>query len=204
MTSNAVRVSVASHVNFDSFARLLENMSLITADQVETKTSLKKRELEAYLQMWRERAATLAKQQQAPVESSFYPIMRLLIAGEDTRIYNLKETRLAQLLIKALCLGEMDATKLVNYNIAYDDLGDAVCDIMQKHCSVDEERTLSIEAVNALLDQICAAQSGIGGKEGQLELVRILCQLIKSISPMQFKWLVRILLKKLKVGMNYY
>jgi DNA ligase-4 len=59
---------------------------------------------------------------------------------------------------------------------------------------------LSINEVNFYLDKI--AKSSADGKNGQKELIESIQHLLTNLSALQLKWLLRIILKDLKIGIK--
>lgn len=70
--------------------------------------------------------------------------------------------------------------------------------ILKNRCQ--ESNTLSIEEINSYLDTI--AFNNAKGKTGLKEVNRSIKHLLVSLSALQLKWLIRIILKDLKVGIR--
>jgi DNA ligase-4 len=70
--------------------------------------------------------------------------------------------------------------------------------VLKSRCQ--EESTLSIEEVNAHLDII--ANNNAKGKEGQRQVNTSIKHLLVNLSALQLKWLIRIILKDLKIGIK--
>jgi hypothetical protein len=151
-------ISVGSKISFNSFAKLLENLSKINAASIKGKEDQKRKELETFIQMWNKTASELNElANNVKVTNNFFPVLRLLLPSEDRRIYGLKETRLAGFLIKALGLSDRseDAVKLSNYASYHADFGSAAFDVLNKRfLKQNTEKSFSIEEINKYLDSI--------------------------------------------------
>lgn len=131
--------------------------------------------------------------------------MRLLLPGDDRRVYGLKEVKLAKYLIEALCIASKsdDALKLMNYrapgNAKSDgDFASVAYFVLKNRCR--EDITLSIAEVNNHLDIISSSNSR--GKEGQKDVNNSIKHLLVNLSALQLKWMIRIILKDLKIGIK--
>lgn len=118
-------VSVASRVKFKEVASLLERLAKIDettlgGGRAQGKNDVKKGELQSFMQNWRSLAEKLKTTGQK-VDDNFFPVMRLLLPGDDRRTYGLKEVKLAKSLCENLCIGLKtdDGQKLINYRYNY-------------------------------------------------------------------------------------
>ncbi|CAF1240093.1 unnamed protein product, partial [Didymodactylos carnosus] len=123
-----------------------------------------------------------------------YPILRLLLPQSDREriAYGLKESKLAKHLIDVLSIAKTsaDAQKLTNFRAQKNsrttkgnDFADVVYYVLKNRSN--EDRTLTIYEINSRLDDI-ALENG-RGKDGQ---------------KAKLKWLIRILLKDLKISLK--
>jgi DNA ligase-4 len=70
--------------------------------------------------------------------------------------------------------------------------------VLKNRCQ--ESNTLSVEEVNHYLNVI--SSNNAKGKEGQKEVNESIKHLLVNLSALQLKWLIRIILKDLKIGMK--
>ncbi|XP_059090430.1 DNA ligase 4-like [Tigriopus californicus] len=141
--------------------------------------------------------------------TSLFPLIRLLLPQLDRErgSYGIKETVLARLFIRSLGLGEgsADALRLKNFRApkglgSQSDTGDfaAVLYAIIKDRGYPDGQ-LSVNQVNSFLDQLAEAGAQ-GGQRIQIET--LLMDVFKKMSPVQVKWLVRIILKDMRLGLG--
>lgn len=208
MEANEI-VSVASKIKFKDLASLLERIAKIddapTSARGQGKTEAKKTELQTFIQTWRSIADKL-RSPTSKLDENFFPVMRLLLPADDRRTYGLKEVRLAKALCEALCIGVKtdDGQKLINFRAPLHmkssdgDFASVAYFVLKNRCQ--ESNTLSIEEINHHLDTI--ATQNARGKEGQKEVNDSIKHLLVNLSALQLKWLIRIILKDLKIGIK--
>ncbi len=201
---------VANKISFKSFSNLLEQINKIDESTVKSrsigKNEEKKRCLQKFNELWKTTAKNLESSNiNEKIDDNYFPVMRLLLPMDDRRIYGLKETKLAKYLIDALCIAPKsdDAIKLINYRApnsvkAEGDFASVAYFVLKSRCQ--DLNTLSIDEVNMHLDIISLNNSK--GKEGQKEVSSSLKHLLVSLSAVQLKWLIRIILKDLKIGIK--
>ncbi|XP_041359150.1 DNA ligase 4-like [Gigantopelta aegis] len=192
-------VTVASKVSFTELCGLLEKISKTSGNDK------KKRVLKDFVQKWRNFHDELHSKSN-DTNDSFYPAMRLLLPHLDKErlAYGIKEHMLAKLMIEVLCLGKdsPDATRLLNYKSpknARADAGDfasVAYFVLKNRCP--EKGTLTIEEVNSCLDSI-ATNNAAKKKD---EVRKNILHLLKNLSAMEQKWLIRMIVKELKVGLS--
>ncbi|XP_052257350.1 DNA ligase 4-like [Dreissena polymorpha] len=197
--SAMVTQTVASKVHFSELCGLLEKISKTQGNDK------KKRILQDFVAKWRESHATIHTENDKTTDS-FYPAMRLLLPHlEKERIaYGIKEHMFAKLLIEVLCLGKdsPDAQRLLNYKApktAKADVGDfasVVYFVLQNRCP--SHGTLFIEEVNANLDAI--ATNNAAKKKDVVR--KHIVKLITNMSALELKWLTRMIVKELKMGLS--
>ena len=203
-------VSVSSKVSFKSFAKLLEqiiNIDLTSANaRAIGKNEEKKRTLQKFMERFREMAKHIsAEKKDIKVDDNLFPIIRLLLPGDDRRTYGLKETKLAQYLIDALSIAKKsdDAQKLTNYrapnNVKSEGDFASVAYLVLKNRTQDDS-TLTIEEVNKHLNII--SENNAKGKEGLKEVNKSITHLLVNLSALQLKWLIRVILKDLRIGIK--
>ncbi|XP_071117642.1 DNA ligase 4-like [Haliotis cracherodii] len=192
-------VSVAAKVSFTELCGLLEKISRTQGNDK------KKRVLRDFVEKWRD-FHNETHGENKDTTDSFYPAMRLLLPHlEKERIaYGIKEHMLAKLMIEVLCLGKdsTDATRLLNYKApktARADAGDfasVAYFVLKNRCP--ERGTLTIQEVNVCLDAIATNNAA---KKKELVRKNIL-HLLKNLSALEQKWLIRMIVKELKVGLS--
>lgn len=192
---------VSENTKFKEFADLLESLNKVdmsnNTHRNSTKTDQKKDLLKKFFEKWRLRGTKLSQP-----NPNLFPIIRLLLPDNDRRIYSMKEAKLAQYLIKAFSIADTsnDAQSLRNYKApssvkAEGDFATVAFFALKSRCT---ESTLTIKEINDYLDKISLNNSR--GKEGQNEIVRSFTHLCLNLSAFQLKWLIRIILKDLKIG----
>lgn len=202
MENNTVN-SVGTQITFKSFCNLLEQIIKIDESPQQGrkigKIEEKKNLVKKYIEYWRQTAKT------ANLDDNFYPIMRLLLPHDDDRVYGLKEIKMAKYLIDALCIGSKteDAIKLLNYRAptkikSEGDFASTAYFVLKNRCR--DDLTLSIYEINHHLDQI--AINNAKGKDGQKQVNASIKHLLLNLSAVQLKWLIRIIIKDLKIGIK--
>ncbi|KAL3869402.1 hypothetical protein ACJMK2_042087 [Sinanodonta woodiana] len=196
---SANSVVLASKVKFAELCGLLEK---IWKTQGNDK---KKRILKDFIDHWRQSHETLHKGNNETTDS-FYPAMRLLLPHlEKERVaYGIKENMLAKLLIEVLCLGKEspDAMKLLHYKAPKAARGDAgdfagvAYYVLKNRCP--DRGSLTIYDVNECLDNIATNNAA---KKKDIVRKNILC-LLTNMSAIELKWLIRMIVKELKVGLS--
>ncbi|XP_012578606.1 PREDICTED: DNA ligase 4 [Condylura cristata] len=191
--------TVASHVPFADLCSTLERIqnSKVRAEKV--------RHFREFLDSWRRFHSALHKDQK-DVTDSFYPAMRLILPQleRERMAYGIKETMLAKLYIELLNLpkGGKDALKLLNYRTPTGTRGDAgdfatvAYFVLKPRCL--QKGSLSVQQVNALLDSVASSNAA---KRKDL-VKKSLLQLVSRSSALEQKWLIRMVLKDLKLGVS--
>ncbi|KAH8271125.1 hypothetical protein KR018_000680 [Drosophila ironensis] len=131
-------------------------------------------------------------------ESSFYPVLRLLLPSADTRrdTYGLQITALGRLYTRVLQLAadSTDAVMLQHRSgNMYRDYGDVVFAVLKPRC-FNPPSDLRLHHIHEMLDTI--ANEDTTAKE--IQLVRFAAQ----ASAVEQKWLIRLLLKSLGLGIG--
>lgn len=187
-----------SQVSFEACAKFLEAV----AKESDKKRKLAK--LDKFLEDCRSTMNSIGNSE----SFSLFPIMRLLIPVIDRErgAYGIKETLLAKLYVDMLKLGPTsnDAIKLKNYRAPKSggNQGEAG-DFAAILYSVIKERhyssaKISVFEINQSLDMIVSANAN----EGRSGVTRQLLLLFKKMDALQQKWLVRIILKDMKLGIG--
>lgn len=152
-----------------------------------------------------------------------YPLLRLVLPQLDReRTYNLKEKKIAKLYIAILGMASesRDAQKLEYFTdpkiVASNAVGDfaaVLYDVLKYRslASHSKHNTLTIGDVNALLDELVKAESskkpkqtedGSSTKTATTTRKDVFMRLATGLSATEQKWIVRIILKDLKVGLR--
>ncbi|XP_053419432.1 DNA ligase 4 isoform X2 [Nycticebus coucang] len=197
--SQTSRTVVASHVPFADLCSTLERI------QKSKGREEKIRHFREFLDSWRKFHDALHKNQK-DVTDSFYPAMRLILPQleRERMAYGIKETMLAKLYIELLNLPRegKDALKLLNYRTPTGTHGDAgdfamiAYFVLRPRCP--KKGSLTIQQINDLLDSVASNNSA---KRKDL-VKKSLLQLISQSSALEQKWLIRMILKDLKLGVS--
>ena len=197
MAASQTSQTVASHVPFADLCSTLERI------QKSKGRAEKVRHFKEFLDSWRKFHDALHKNQK-DVTDSFYPAMRLILPQleRERMAYGIKETMLAKLYIELLNLPRdgKDALKLLNYRTPTGTRGDAgdfamiAYFVLKPRCL--QKGSLSIQQVNDILDSIASNNSA---KRKDLMKKSVL-QLITQSSALEQKWLIRMIVKDLKLG----
>ncbi|XP_052739139.1 DNA ligase 4 isoform X1 [Bicyclus anynana] len=139
-------------------------------------------------------------------DSTFFPILRLLLPDceRERGAYNLKETKLGALLVKVLSLNKQsaDAQKLLNFRSIHSSTNESdfasVAYFVLNNRAQQTTPQLKVGAVNEILDKI--AKDEVGNKAPILD--EAFSYAITKLTPQEFKWFLRIILKDLKLSMS--
>ncbi|KAH9499884.1 DNA ligase (ATP) [Bulinus truncatus] len=192
-------VTVASQVKFSELCGLLEKIQNTQGNEK------KKKVLQDFVLKWRSCHQELHKINPDNIDS-FYPAMRLLLPQlERERVaYGIKEHTFAKLLIELLCLGKdsPDSQRLLFYKAPKTaqahagDFASVAYFVLKNRCP--NKGCLSISEVNQDLDAIA-----VGNAAKAKETVRKhLMHLLTSLNPIEIKWLIRMIMKELKIGLS--
>ncbi|KAM8904251.1 DNA ligase 4 isoform 1-T2 [Spinachia spinachia] len=158
-----------------------------------------------FIESWRKFHSALHKDNPKTADS-FYSAMRLIVPSfeRDRMAYGIKENMLAKLYIDVLGLPKNgpEANKLLNYRTPTTSQGEAgdfagmAYFVLKKRCA--SPGTLSIKEVNDFLDSVAINNAG-----KQKDLVKkSLLHLITQSSALEQKWLIRMILKDMKLGIS--
>lgn len=158
-----------------------------------------------FIESWRKFHSAL-HQDDPDTPDSFYPSMRLIVPSceRERMAYGIKESMLAKLYIDVLGLPRngSEANKLLNYRAPTASQGDAgdfagmAYYVLKKRCHA--QGTLSIREVNDFLDSVAVDNAG---KKKDL-VKKSLLHLITRSSALEQKWLIRMILKDMKLGVS--
>lgn len=132
--------------------------------------------------------------------TNVYEVLRLIVPklDRDRDSYNMKEAKLGRTLIKMLDLPPGNDKNVLSksYLMAQyaTDFGDVVYSVIKKYLS-NTKTSLTISDVNKYLDNLTKQ-----GSDSAVE--QILLKLFKNCSPENIRWIIRIILKDLKLGIG--
>ncbi|XP_036687231.1 DNA ligase 4 isoform X2 [Balaenoptera musculus] len=199
MAASQTSQTVASHVPFADLCSTLERI------QKSKGRAEKIRHFKEFLDSWRNFHDALHKNQK-DVTDSFYPAMRLILPQleRERMAYGIKETMLAKLYIELLNLPRegKDALKLLNYRTPTGTRGDAgdfamiAYFVLKPRCL--QKGSLTIQQVNDILDSI--ANNNAAQRKDLVK--KSVLQLITQSSALEQKWLIRMIVKDLKLGFS--
>ncbi|XP_052863875.1 DNA ligase 4-like [Anopheles cruzii] len=133
---------------------------------------------------------------------SAYPVLRLLVPGCDgkRKAYGFLHTLLANGYIRALGLSRdsAEAHQLL-FNETAGDLGDRIAQLVRGRCP--RQGSLTVSDVNHYLDALSNVEWSADVSH-QTRVEQVLAELLKRGSPTDHCWLVRILLKDLRLGVG--
>ncbi|KAI8960384.1 ATP-dependent DNA ligase [Daldinia sp. FL1419] len=139
------------------------------------------------------------------VGNDIYPAMRLILSNSDRDrgIYGLKESNISRLLVKLMRIdrNSEDGYDLLHWKMPSKSTADRAAgdftgrcfDVLSKRPMRIEPGDMRIAEVNEMLDKLAAAS----GESEQLPLFEIFYQ---RMNPEELKWLIRIILKQMRVG----
>ncbi|XP_075446837.1 DNA ligase 4 [Ascaphus truei] len=191
--------TVASQVPFADLCSTLEKVQNSKNRADKTKT------FKQFVDSWRKFHDAFHKNESKTTDS-FYAAMRLVVPQleRERMAYGIKETTLAKLYIKVLGLPKdgKDAVKLLNYRTptgSHSDAGDFAAIayfVLKSRCP--KHGSLSTQEVNDHLDSI--ANNNAARKKDQIE--KSLLHLITHTTALEQKWLIRIIIKDMKLGIS--
>nr|XP_032827721.1 DNA ligase 4 isoform X1 [Petromyzon marinus]XP_032827722.1 DNA ligase 4 isoform X1 [Petromyzon marinus] len=205
-TSTEASITVASKVPFAELCKTLEKIRSSKARPE------KERHFKEFLGAWRKFHNALHHGGDAGTTTtttdSFYPAMRLVLPQlERERVaYGVKESALAKLYIEVLGLPRdgKDAARLLNYRAPVGgaqrgDAGDfasVAYFVLRPRCSAGG--TLTVEEVNRQLDALASGNASKSKERVKTSLLTLL----GSTSALEQKWLIRMVLKEMKMGLS--
>jgi DNA ligase-4 len=139
------------------------------------------------------------------VGDDFYPALRLIIPEKDRdrAMYGLKEKAIGKLLVKLMKIDKNseDGYNLLNWKLPAQsyasrmagDFAGRCFEVLSKRPMRTSVGDMRIAEVNELLDKLSAAQK----EENQLPIFE---EFYKGMNPEELLWLIRIILRQMKVG----
>ncbi|KAF3483486.1 DNA ligase 4 [Arthroderma uncinatum] len=150
--------------------------------------------IERFISRWRQQ-----------VGNDFFPAFRLIVPEKDRdrAMYGLKEKTIGKLLVKAMKIDKNseDGYNLLNWklpgqratSVMTGDFAGRCFEVISKRPMKTEVGDMSIEDVNSRLDDLAVAS-----KED--EQLPILAEFYRRMNPEELMWLIRIILRQMKVG----
>ena len=158
------------------------------------------------LNTWRSQHSKLYFDNDWGKKDSFYPLMRLCLPHLDRKraAYGMKETVLAKYYIEVMGIARTgaDALKLLNYRaptsgkIQAGDFAAVAYFVLKNRCP--QEGTLMVSDVNYLLNKIAVSNAA----HDRATVKQTLQQMLLSTTAVEQKWIIRIIMKELKLGIN--
>jgi len=185
---------VASKIEFNQVCQFLERLQKVKG------SSLKKEELSKFFNKWR----NLLKKENQIEKENLFPVLRLIIPQSDNErpSYGIKEFTMARMYIELMGLSSTssDAKSVLEYRQRKYSSGD-FAEVLYKNVLLRRcisKGSLRVAEINYYLDQL----ADLNNANKRDEMKRVLSELTKKMSAVEQKWLIRILLKdmKLKVG----
>ncbi|XP_048509879.1 DNA ligase 4 isoform X2 [Athalia rosae] len=191
-------LTLASKVKFKDLCDVLERISKAAAAE-------KYRFLEQFIKQCQILGEKI-KSRDEKADISLFPIMRLLLPQHERERgpYGLRENMLAKLYIRVLCLGKssQDTHKLLHYKAPASgkqiggDFAEVAYWILRRRLQ-GQESSMTIQQINAILDNIAIKNANNQSKDVEFQ------ELIQQLNAVEQKWLIRILLKDLRIGLSH-
>lgn len=191
---------VSDEIPFQDLCVLLEKISKVKG------TDRKKQLFRTFLTQWREAHARLHPTDADTTADTFFPVLRLLLPQVDKAraAYGMKETVLAKYYIEVLNIAKdsLDAKKLLNYRApasAKQEAGDfamVAYFVLRNRCP--DRGKLTIAQVNEFLGDLAMSHT----KKDRPGMKKALQLLLRNTSALEQKWLIRIILKEMKIGIS--
>jgi len=141
----------------------------------------------------------------AEVGNDFYPALRLILPDKDRDrgVYGLKESTIGKLLVKLMNISKdsEDGYNLIHWKLPGQSVASRLAgdfagrcyEVLSKRPMLTEPGDMRIAEVNELLDRLAAAS-------GEAEQLPIFDIFYKRMNAEELMWLIRIILKQMKVG----
>ncbi|XP_053682704.1 DNA ligase 4 isoform X2 [Sabethes cyaneus] len=194
---------ISKHVKFSDISAILEKLKSATDQKKHSKRDdILRRYFESFEQFRREFRSKTGNN----ARSSIFPILRFLLPAADRErdSYGLRFKSLQDLYIKLLGISEtsIEARRLAGYDetgtgSGGGDFADRIFTLMRGRCP--QECQLTVWDVNQRLDAIGEHYQN-SGRRGKIqdELIR----LVEGLTQLDQKWLIRIILKNLRLGLR--
>lgn len=192
---------ISSHINFSVITEIFEKVS--QSSSITHKADILKRYIESF-QKFRKSYLTDHKGNAKSANTTFFAILRLLLPqyDRDRESYGIKVTTLGKIYVRLLAIdphGEV-AKKLTTdrYSLSSSatDFADTIYDIMKLRAV--EQCQLTVYEVNRHLDAISVYNQNNNRPKIDNELIHM----TKGLTAIDQKWLTRIILKKMRLGLG--
>lgn len=157
-------------------------------------TEQRRHTIEAFFSSWRNETG-----------NDIYPAMRLILpdSDRDRSVYRLKEQTIAKLLIKLMKISPKseDGHSLLNWKVPgksassrlAGDFAGRCYEALKKRPLKTESGEMRVGEVNVLLDKL----AGVGVEAEQMPIFQ---EFYRRMNPEEMQWLIRIILKQMKIG----
>ncbi|XP_055613187.1 DNA ligase 4-like [Uranotaenia lowii] len=204
MSSTEPVQCISQHVKFAEISAILEKLKSATGP-ASRKDDILRRYFDSFEQFRRE----FRQKHGDNVKSSIFPVLRLLVPASDREreSYGIRIKSLKDLYIKVLGISEssIEAKKLSGFDESGNffggssgssDFAERVFTLMRGRCP--QECRVTVWDVNERLDAI--GEHYRNGRKGKIldELIRM----VEGMTQLDQKWLIRIILKNLRLGMT--
>ncbi|XP_049541664.1 DNA ligase 4-like [Anopheles darlingi] len=149
-------------------------------------------------EVWRNFFTTYECSKRNVPSATIYPTLRLLVPGMDSerKSYGLRHKLLTDGYIRALGLNSRsDEVRQLSAPETKGDLGVRLERLVRGRCP--DRSSLTIADANRLLDEL-----GLAGTGQRRRVEQVLAELLECGSPADHRWLVRIILKDLRLGIS--
>ncbi|XP_060868826.1 DNA ligase 4 isoform X1 [Metopolophium dirhodum] len=150
---------------------------------------------------------SIEKSDNLNIEDTFYPALRLLLPVSDKQrgAYGVKEAALGKLYVKILCLAKdsPDAQKLLNFRMpkvsgsTAGDFAETLYWVIRSR--FEDNGSMTIADINQILDEIAMKHATNESREVE----QILQSMLLKLSANEQKWLIRLLLKDMRLGIAH-
>ncbi|XP_050306380.1 DNA ligase 4 [Anthonomus grandis grandis] len=133
-------------------------------------------------------------------KANIFALMRLMVPKVDRErsSYSLKESKIARVLVKLVALPPGNDKNILTKSYLMSgqasDFGDVVYSVIRKYFS-NAKTTLTVNQLNDSLDKLA-------NRSNEAEAEELLTNLFKKCAPEDSKWIIRIILKDLKLGID--
>lgn len=194
---------ISKHVKFSEISAVLEKLKAAGPSSSNKKDEILRRYFESFEQFRREYRQKYGDNS----NTSIFPILRLLLPAADRErdSYGIRVKTLRDLYIKILGISEtsIEARKLSGFdesgtgsNGSSGDFADRIFTLMRGRCP--EECHMTVWDVNQHLDAMGQHYQNGRRSKTQDELI----QMVQGMTQLDQKWLIRIILKNLRLGMS--
>ncbi|XP_064536990.1 DNA ligase 4 [Drosophila montana] len=191
-------MDISSTIKFRDICTMMERVKV--AKNMQRKELILKRYYDSFCkhrETFRQNASLTGNQVEDGA-SSFYPVLRLLIPGADTSRdnYGLQITALGRLYTRVLQLAKDsdDAIRLQHRTVStFRDYADVVHAVLLPRCH-NEPSNLTLKQIHEMLDIIASEDTTVKERE--------LIRFTELSSAQEQKWLIRILLKSMGLGIG--